>query len=222
MPTVTIGNNTGDDYAGTEDAQIKSNNSSANYGGRTNFECTKYASGNHTHALLGFSGLSNLPSSITVSDSSLNIYCVGHSDGERTITARRLLRSWIEGTANGQEQSGSCSWSSYGGGNWTTSGALSDGNDRSSTVSGTGSLKGSGWLEISGSQLNTDIQNGYQSWHLERTDGADDHAYDIFTSSEGSDGNRPYVSVTYEENASSGSVVPRIMQSMSQFTGGLN
>lgn len=222
MPTVTIGNNTGDDYAGTEDAQIKSNNSSVNYGGKTTFECTKWASGNHTHSLLGFSGLSNLPSSITVSASSLNIYHVAYATGERTITARRLLRSWVEGTADGEEQSGSCSWNSYGGGNWTTSGALSDGNDRSSTVSGTGSLEGAGWMQISGSQLNTDIQNGYRSWHLERTDGADDSTYDTFTSSEGSDGNRPYISVTYEESASSGSVVPRIMQAMNQFTGGLN
>ncbi len=203
MPTVTIGNNTGDDYAGTEDAQIKSNNTAANYGGKTAFECTKWASGNHTHTLLGFSGLSNLPSGITDVTASIKIYKYGYSAGDRTITARRLLRTWVEGTADGDEQSGSCSWSTAGGVSWTTGGALSDGNDRSATASGTGSLDGAGWLEISGSQLNTDIQNGYQSWHLERTDGADDNTYDAFYSSEGSDGYRPYVSVTYEESAGS-------------------
>ena len=90
MPTITIGNNTGDDYAGTEDAQIKSAYTAANYGGRANFECTKWASGDHTHTLLGFSGLSNLPSSITVSAATIHMYRYSGRAGARTITARRL------------------------------------------------------------------------------------------------------------------------------------
>lgn len=202
MPTQTFGSNSTNTYIGSEDNQIKSNNADANYGGRTTIEATKWADGNHTHILLGFSSLSNLPANITVSSATIYLCHYAWSEGTRTFTARRLLRSWVEGSEDGNAQSGSSSWNSYGSGSWTSGGALSDGNDRASVVSGTGSIEGPGWLQITGSQLCTDVQNGYTSWHIERTDGTNDSTYDGFYSSEADDTYRPYISVTYEVNSS--------------------
>jgi hypothetical protein len=209
MPTVVIGNNTGDDYSGTEDAQIKESSPTYTYGNRITMEITKYASGDHTNTLLRFKGLSNLPSGITVSASAINLYCASHSSGSRTATAKRLLRDWVEGwgdsISHDSDTPNMCCWDEYGDGNsWATAGGLSDGNDRSSTSSGTMAMDGTGYKELTGSQLNTDIQNGYNQWHLERTDGEDDSTWDTFTSSEGTDGQRPYLSVTYTESGGTG------------------
>jgi hypothetical protein len=215
MPTVIIGNNTGDDYSGTEDAYIKEKNPTYNAGGATILEITNYGVGDYTHSLIKFSGLSNLPSGITVSASAINLYCyTREGSGTRTATAKRLLRNWIEGSLWDANRSGdspySCCWNEYGSGNaWTTAGGLSDGNDRASDVSGTMTMDGTGaYKSVTGTQLNTDIANmrngtyNNYGWHLERTDGT---SYaDFFRSSEGTDGYRPYLSVTYTEGGSSG------------------
>jgi hypothetical protein len=217
MPTVVIGNNTGDDYSGTEDAMILEWGSLAtrNCGGRVNTEISKAASGDYANTLIKFSGLSNLPASISVSASALYMTCWTHTAGTRTATAKRLLRNWIEGTLDNADRTGdspaSCCWNEYGSQNaWTTAGALSDGNDRSSTASATMTMDGTGYKYFSGSQLNTDIANmrsgtySNYGWMLERTDGSGDSTHDVFAMSEDMDGHRPYLSVTYTEGGSSG------------------
>jgi len=229
MPTVVIGNNTGDDYSGTEDTLIKQASAENNYGSKDNFEITKYNTNDYSHSLIKFSGISSLPSDITISASTMYLYCSTHASGTRTATAKRLLRDWIEGSLNGSNRSGnspySSCWNEYGSGNtWTSSGAISDGNDRSGTDSGIMDLDGTGYKSVSDNQLNLDVENitngtyNNYGWHFEVTGTPATYTYDVFTSSEGSDGQRPYLSVTYTE---SGSVVPRIMQAMNQFNGGL-
>jgi len=213
MPTVVIGDNTGDDFSGTEDAMVKnfSTRVGFNYGGSTLLEITKYtATPDHAHSLIRFTGISNLPSSITVSSASVSLYLNG-GGGSKThiLTMKRLLRTWTENTLNGT--TGDASNNNYSIGNaWTTGGGLSDGNDRSATVSDT-ILANNTFNEYKTSadiaQLRTDIENfasganTNDGWHFERTDDQDDTQYRDFTSSEGTDGQRPYLTIVYTTGA---------------------
>lgn len=214
--TVVIGNNTGNDYSGTEDAHLRYNfdySSNNNFGGKTSFEATKYEAGDHTHGLIKFSGLSNITGPVAVSSAVLYLYLQSASSVSNTISFFRLLRSWIEGTqndaSNDNDSPSSCSWYEYGGGStWSTAGALGSGTDRASTA--TAAVAISNTIEYKSITLTSDVEdmingdvNNY-GWHLERTDGANDSAYRVFTSSEGADGSRPYISVTYTEGGSTG------------------
>lgn len=210
MPTITIGNNTGDTYSGTEDAMIKQTYPTYNYGSRTTLEAVKYATNDHTHTLLKFTGLINIPSNAIINNAVLYIYQTT-TGPDQTYTFRKLLHNWIEGTQDANDRNWndpySCCWNEYGAGNaWTTAGGLSNGNDRSSTITGQLLFGGvvSEYKSFTSEQLILDIQNfvNYSSqnyrWHIERTDSQDDSTYEIMASSEGADYQRPYLEVTYE------------------------
>jgi len=197
MPTTVIGDNTGDDYSGTEDTQIQSANDTAG-GDGPSFEVTKYAVGVHISALVRFPGLSNIPSNALFSSTTFSLYledAVGV--GPHTLTAYRLLQPWVELYA--------C-WVSYNnvGGFWGTPGGLSDGVDRIATVSATASVSATpGYFVFSGAQLAIDAQgmcNGTYpnyGWIIERTDGLDDTTYRQFTARTGADGQRPKLTANW-------------------------
>lgn len=198
--TVTIGDNTGNTYSGTDDAHIRSDSTTTNYGTNGSLEVTKYAVGNHVSALVKFSGLSNIVGPVTVSSATLYLYYTGPTSGSdtHTIDVHRVLRAWVEAQAT---------WNIYSTGNsWTTAGALSDGNDRVATVSASFALIGNtspSYVAYTGAQLATDVENiingsnANNGWVFERSDAGDDTNYRIFASSEGSDGQRPYLDITY-------------------------
>lgn len=215
MPTVVIGNNTGDDYSGVDDAQIKESRATNNYGGSGTYEITKYASSDHTHTLIRFSGLSSISGTVSVSSATLyqRLYYQDGSSDAYTITLRLLLRDWVEGIQAGNDRSNdspySCCWNEYGSGNsWATAGGLSNGTDRSSTSSGDFAATGEyEYQSFTSSQFTTDVENiinesiSNHGWHQERTDAQNDRRYKTFVSSEGADGQRPYLSVTYTESS---------------------
>jgi len=198
MSVTVIGDNsTGVDYTGTDDTQIQSANPTIP-GEGSSWEVTKYSSGVHISALIRLTGLSNIPSNAIIDDVTLSIYledAVGA--GPHTISAYRLFRAWNE----------TATWEAFtnGGGDiWGTNGALNTTTDRSSTVSGTTSVSTTpGYFNITGAQLIADVQaivnstNTNEGWILERTDGADDTTYRQFTASEGTDGQRPKLTVTW-------------------------
>lgn len=209
MTTVVIGDNTGNDFAGTEDTHMKSNAATTNYATTDPIESTKYGVGDHTHALLKFSGLSNITPTVTVSSATLSFYCViadnGYSGGTtQTISARRLLRNWDVATAT---------WNVYSTGNsWTTAGGLSDGNDRTAAASATvtgNSTNDAAYKSFSGATMVSDTEafiNGTLSnygWHFERTDSQNDTYFWQWSSEEHASGQRPYLTVVY--TASGGS-----------------
>lgn len=214
MPTVVIGNNTGDDYSGVEDTHIKESHATNNYGINSTYETTKYASSDHTHSLIRFSGLSSISGTVSVSSATLyqRLSAQDGSANAYTVTIRLLLRNWIEGTQSSNDRSNdspySCCYNEYGGGNsWTSAGALSNGNDRSSTSSGDFAVTGDyGYQSFSSAQFATDVENiinesiSNHGWHQERTDAQNDERYKKFVSSEGTDGQRPYLTVTYTES----------------------
>jgi hypothetical protein len=200
MTTATIGDNTGNTHAGTDDAQIQEPNATTNYGSGTTMEVTKFSAGSHTHSLVKFTGLSNISGPVTVSAATLYLYNTSNA-GNTTIEARRLLRNWVEAQAT---------WNVYSTGNsWTTAGGLSDSNDRSSTVSGSVAIANtiSGYYGITGAQLIADVEaiiNGTQSnfgWHIERQGTGNEGNFATFRTSEGTDGQRPYLEVVYTATA---------------------
>lgn len=206
MVAAVIGDNTGDDHAGTEDAHMITTPAGDNYGGCTDFRVYKFAVGNHAYGLLSFSGISNLPSTLTVSSAIINLYVEASSGaGSHTITFKRALRNWTEGTSC--SASGVCNFNQWAtSSNWTTAGGLSDGNDRSATVSDTMTGVTTTFQYYSANdsaQIIADVEDFADGtltnygWHSERTDAADDSTYRFFTSSEGTDGQRPYIAVTY-------------------------
>jgi len=208
MTVTVIGDNTGDDYAGTEDTQVRiySTVANTNYGTTTPLEITFWTSSDQNHSLLKFSGLSNISASDTVSAATLAIYISTTSTPAGYYgDARRLLRNWVVSEATGNN---------YSTGNaWTTVGGVSDGNDRSATIDGSIPLNtASAYASISDANLVTTVQNfvdgtwANYGWHLD----ADNAVYNYtakFISEEGSDGSRPYLSVTHA--ASGGSLFVR-------------
>ena len=203
MPTVVIGNNTGDDYSGTEDAIIVSGATTNNYGGRTE---SSIATG--LYLLIRFSGLLSISGPVIVSTATLSLYKnSGESSG--TIELRRLLRNWIEGTLNGADRSGdspySCCWNEYGSENtWTTAGALSDGNDRVASSSATMSIATTTGQYYDSGNLCADVEdfiNGDASnygWHCYTTIAT----YGAFfrMKNYGASGTLPYLTITYTES----------------------
>lgn len=202
--TVVISDNTTGspvgDFTGTADTKLSQTNATTNFGTSSSMEITKWAAGNHTHSIIKFTGLSNIPNTATVTSVTFGLWLnAGTADTTHTIDIRRNLRAWVETEAT---------WDVYSTGNsWSTAGGLSDGNDRTGTASGQITLDATtgqyytvtqtsgglvddvqGW--ISGSVTN----NG---WHLERNGTGEDSTSKTVRTREGTNGNKPYLSVTY-------------------------
>lgn len=203
MTVVVIGDNTGDDYSGTEDANIRNDNPTTNYGSATAGEVTKYDASTHRHWCLKFSGLSNVTGPVTANSATVDLYLVSGGGGTPTHGLRMILVNWVEAEVTYNIHST--------GNNWTTAGGLSDGNDRSATVSGSAASINTtaGYKTHSGSGLGTDcagfVNGTYNNygWHVERTDGANDSVWRQFRHSEGTDGQRPYLTFDYTEGSGS-------------------
>lgn len=208
MPTITITDNTTGSptgTVGTSNAQIREGNATTNYGSNSGFEVTKFAASDHTHALLKFD-LSSVTGPVTVTSVTVGIYLQEDGGGTHTVDLRRLLRDWVEAQAT---------WNIYAtASNWTTAGALSDGNDRVATASGQVASVGATLqyytvVQTSGGLVD-DVQgwiNGTFSnygWHLSRNGTGEDGAYKTFTSDDGTNGNRPYLTVVYTEGVGPG------------------
>jgi Disaggregatase related repeat len=200
MPTVTIGDNTTDTFAGTEDAMIVQGSPTSNEGTNVDLEIGKYGAGDHRHALIKFSGLSNISGPVTVSSATLFLYFATGTGSARTYGARRLLRNWVEAQAT---------WNIYStGNNWTTAGGLSDGNDRIASETGTGVMGVTVDQYYSITGLAADVEgwiNGTFSnfgWHISRSDAGNDSETQHFWASEYSnDTRRPYLQVVYTAGA---------------------
>lgn len=207
MATVVIGDNIGDDFAGTEDTYIYQASPTTNFGTDVRIYANKYGAADHGHSLLKFSGLSNV--SGTVTDATLYIRWTAGNDVSQIIDFRRLLANWVEGEST---------WNIYStGNNWPGSpGALTDGTDRSATISASlnvGALDQ--YYAFTHANLITDVNNFVNSvwsnygWHIERNGSGGDSTWKAFDSSDAGDGDRPYLSVTYE--AAGGLSIPVAM-----------
>lgn len=191
MPTVIIGENDGDDFAGCEDTGLwgasNHGNESASYIGSSGY----YVS------LIKFSGLSNIPSTASVSTATLYLY-VNYAAGGAGIncSVKRSLRNWVETEATD---------TLYATGNaWDSTKGRTDGTDRSSTESGpmgfivsTGAYQN--FTSVTFSADTEDFIDGTYSnygWHFDEVSGPvigfDTSEYGSTTSAR-----RPYLSVSY-------------------------
>lgn len=208
--TITITDNTTGSPTGTvgvTNAQIREVSATTNYGSSSNFEVTKWDVSDHTHALLKFD-LSSVSGPVTVSSVTVGIYLNSDGGGTHAVDLRRLLRNWVEAQAT---------WNIYAtASNWTTAGALSDGNDRVGTVSGQiasiASTTQYYTVVQSSGGLVDDVQgwiNGTFSnygWHLSRNGTGNDNTSKTFTSDDGTNGQRPYLTVVYTPGGGGGGV----------------
>lgn len=207
MTVTVIGDNTGDDFSGTEDNYIWQSNPTLNQGTSNNL-AVRLQTADQINGLLSFSGLSNISPSSTVSSATVGIYKTqGVGTGTSTARFQRLLRNWNE------TQSTWNIWST--GNNWTTSGGLSDGNDRSATTTcdlAVDVTSADNYKTVSSAQLAADVEDfidGTSSnygWILEQIDNTD--SYITYRASDYTDGQRPYLSVTHA--AAGGPTIPII------------
>jgi hypothetical protein len=211
MPTVVIGNNTGNDFSGVEDAMLihESGEEANNYG--TNPDAFVYNENGSTQIVneaIRFTGITNISGTIAVSAATFSIWFDAYAYSARTFALKRLLRTWGQGVHNDTPATaGECSWNCYAyPSTWTSGGAGSDDNDRSSTVTATFTAPINdtpAWCDFSSAQLATDVQNmkngvvNNDGWLLYRSDGVGGNAWTRFASSEHADGQRPYLTFTY-------------------------
>lgn len=199
--TITITDNTTGSPTGTvgvSNVQIREGAPTTTYGSDTTFELTKYGAGDHTHALVKFD-LSSVSGPVTVTSVTVGIYLISDGGGTHTIDLRRALRNWVEAQATWTEYATASSW--------TTAGALGAGTDRVDTASGqiTGVASTTQYYTVvqASGGLVDDVQgwiNGTfpnYGWHLERNGAGNDSTFKVFVSDDGTNGQRPYLTVVY-------------------------
>jgi hypothetical protein len=133
----------------TKDDVIQATNPTTNFGTSENF-AIKYYSTDMRHSVLQFD-LSSLPSGAIVSSVKLRLYC-NYVDNTTNLNfgVYRLLLSWTELGVTWNSRDGS--------NNWNTAGAQGSGTDRAADALGTGAVTGTGWIEITFSDL-TEFNN---------------------------------------------------------------
>ena len=206
VTTLTFGDNTLNDVAGTEDTQIRQANPTDGYGADTDFDATKWTAGDFTSGLLRFTGpsASNIPPGSYIISASITLYCAGANAGTRTTEMRRTLRAWTEGGTGANEEA---NWTNYDSAPtaWGTAGGT-NATDRVSTVSAsivTTNADLSTQVVFSGAQLTQDVQDFADgtitdlAWILEDAGGGPDFELRRFGSSEGEDTHRPYLTVSF-------------------------
>jgi len=210
MTVTVIGNNTGDDYAGQDDGQIRNKTNVDN-----NFDADSreiavdhWASDQQVDGLLVFTGLSNIDSAEIVSAVSLGMH-QKNGGGTFGLTFDRLLRNWVAAQVTWNDYATSTAW--------TTGGGYSVGND----------IAGNSWTEpafdatiqytvMSDAQLILDVQDwidGTESnygMHIWQTETTSYGIYKEFEGESGTDGNQPYLSVTHEAAGEDASGSPTI------------
>src|ERR1700754_745345 len=144
MPTITLSRRTGASFASGTDTYLTENAPTDNNDTITSFQVFSWASGDRGHALLSFTGLSNIPGGSTITAASLvlaaNSIVTGH-----VIEMYECLRAAVESQAT---------WNIYStGNNWGTAGALGSGTDRSASALASATMPGSGSVTWSGAAL---------------------------------------------------------------------
>lgn len=198
MSVATIGQNTSNTFAGFEDTTLRDNAGAftTNYSTDPDLYVSKYAAGDYRAALVKVTGLTSLPAGQTISAATIYLKLSGGAIDPITISWRRILRHANFALATGEKYDAT--------NNWTSLMGVGNGTDRSNTISAAIAVDlVNAYKGFTSAQLLADIQDMYanpgtnEGWNLERTGGADDTGYRLFISSEGADGSRPYVDLTY-------------------------
>lgn len=199
MTVVVIGDNTGDDYSGTDDTKLRSSAATTNYGTDGEISISSSYFGQVNVSLLRFSGISNITGPVTVSTATTSLYETQfQGTSPMAANVHRIKRAWVESEATYNIYSTS--------NNWETAGAAGA-NDIDTTPIASPSLTNtSGYQDITG------LAADFEDWingtytndgHKLAGNEADDQWY--FRTSEGTDGQRPYVTIDYSAAAAAAS-----------------
>jgi hypothetical protein len=196
MPTITYTNNTtGGDSTAIVEADLSVVGPTFNFDGNTNMSCEHVSGVTDRVMWLKVTDLSGIPSGATINAVTVELYREGgFSSGGAVHFIRRCLRDVLVTQLTGNV--------ARTGTPWTTVGALSDGNDRAASSSGTMSVDNTnGYKTASGAGLVTLFQDWLDGVNSNFgffvfPDTTDD-VYSTFTQSEGTDGQRPRIIVDY-------------------------
>ena len=199
MPVVTIGGRAGLTYTGVEDTTLNEAAATTNYGSSDTLNAQSFDT--RQHALIKFTGLSNITGPVTVDSVTLYIYSEGGYD-QYTISVRRVLQNWVEGQAT---------WNIYStGNNWNTAGGLGAASDRVSATSATFThTNASGDKTASSAGMASDVEgwiNGTldnYGWMLSNDASADGNYSTLGSDERATATERPYLSVDYTESGAS-------------------
>lgn len=199
--TKILSDNSTGDIPGTSDGRLEQAFATSNFGGALTLSVHKRSASNHAHSVLGFTGLSQIPTNAVVNRVKVRVRLrTVTGTNTHTVNFRRILRP------NPEFQR---SWNNAATGvAWTTPGGIGAGTDRVAAVSGqitgVGTTIGTFYEvdQTSGGMVD-DVQfwvsnptNNY-FWHLELDGiGEDDNAKG-FNSKESPDGERPSMELTY-------------------------
>lgn len=204
MPTVIISDNTtGADFSGSEDSDINESLPNFNEGGNSTLNTWQdTGSSNERKSLIRFTGLTNITGPVTVSSATLSVYATG-DDTASTFNVYRVLRAWTEANSTWNNYTTSTAWA--------TAGANSSGTDIASSATATAVTGGNAaYVDISTAQLAADVEDminngGNNGWILVWNSGSDSQF--VHRSSEGTDGQRPKLSVTYTATGGSSNTI---------------
>lgn len=190
--TLTAGRNSGDDYSGLHDARIRSDAPTTNFGATGILSVENYSPTTIGYTLLRFP---SLPTGRRLVSAAIRLY-VSSINLTSTIGAFRCLKPWTELGVDYETIDGVTPWTGLGG---------TDSADIEATASASVDVSASGvWVTLSSPTLTTyfqDVLDGTidnDGHKLVRTDGSNDTAFCVFTSSEGADGFRAYLEMVIE------------------------
>lgn len=194
MPTIVISQNSGADYTGVTDTQIKESAPTTNYASSQYMEATSYAAGDETRSLI-FVAAPSLGGPVTVSAATLSVRQETAETGARTIDLFALLRGVAAAT-----------WNTYDGSNaWGTAGATG-GADYTATALDSKSVSASaGFKDWTSAALIAYVQAQINAGNPMRfmlarnpiTSPPQDTTFNNFNQSDDADGVRPYLTITY-------------------------
>ena len=185
MPTVRISENTTRDFTGVDDAGSNVSTPTTPAGSATSFVCSGFGD---EIGFLRFQGLSNIDSGATVTAVTIGL-TKNNVTAAGSVAFKPLLRAWVEAELTHNVYSTGNSWQTAGG-----SGAL-DSEAASATLT---CDTAAATVTFSDAALLADVQDfisgaqANEGWRLTHTSD-----YAGFVSSEGADGSRPYIDVTY-------------------------
>ncbi len=204
--TYVISDNTGASFSGTEDTFVRELSPTANNGTSGSFSVTFWTTGDRETALIKFTGLSSVLAG-TVTNAKLRLYC-NIVFGGGVVELYALSRAFNETQATWNEAST--------GTNWGAGGALNTTTDHNPTLLGSINVTTAGsYYEISGAGLDAYIQavlGGAPDYGLilmfagtvaNATSPNDSVG---FTSSEGTDGQRPEITFDWAAASAGGTV----------------
>ncbi len=143
--------------------------------------------------------LSSIPSNATITSATLSLTIeLDRSSNARDFKLYRVLRDWVEAQATWNI------WKTSN--NWSTAGCGSDGNDADlttawATTNFSATETGVKSFSINTTEFTKFINGTYSNYGwLIKADTESDDAYTFHSSSAGTAGNRPYLTVVYEAN----------------------